>query len=40
MERRTWSIIGDATGGNDRDLTWNDTTQALEINTPLTAGTI
>jgi hypothetical protein len=38
MTRRSWSIFGSATGGNDLDLTWNDTTKALEVKTALTAG--
>jgi hypothetical protein len=38
MERRTWSIYGDATGNTDLDLTWNDATQTLELNTTLAAG--
>ncbi len=38
MTRRTWSIAGTATGGNDLDLTWNNATQALELNATLTAG--
>jgi hypothetical protein len=41
MERRTWSIVGDATSGGwntDQDLTWNPATQALEINIDLTPG--
>ncbi len=38
LEQRTWSINGDATGGNDLDMIWNETTQALEVNATLTAG--
>lgn len=38
MERRNWSIYGDATGGVDVDLTWNDVTKTLDANTTLTAG--
>lgn len=41
MERRTWSIIGDATPGGantDTDLTWNPDTEALEVEVNLTDG--
>ncbi len=41
MERRTWGIIGDATpdGWNsDRDMTWNEEKQAMEIAIDLNAG--
>jgi hypothetical protein len=38
MQPRTWSIYGDATGGADLDLTWNEATQTLDINTTLAAG--
>jgi len=38
MTRRTWSIQGTATGGSDLDMTWNPTTQTLELNATLAAG--
>jgi len=41
MERRDWSIIGDAVSGGpgtDLDMTWNPATDALEISVDLNAG--
>lgn len=38
MEHRTWGIIGDATNNINQNMTWNPTTQAMEVNVDLKAG--
>ncbi len=38
IEKRTWSIIGSATGGVDMDMTWNNDQQLLVVSGQLVAG--
>ncbi|HFA50511.1 MAG TPA: hypothetical protein ENJ95_15975, partial [Bacteroidetes bacterium] len=38
LERRSWSIIGDATGGQDMEMAWDEELQAMSITGNLTAG--
>jgi SusD family len=39
LERTTWSINGDATGGQDMEMTWDAELEAMSISANLTAGT-
>ncbi len=38
IEKRTWSIIGSATGGVDMDMTWDNDQQVLVVSGQLIAG--